>query len=44
MENLLFCPTAILLASSASGDVGESVHFWTRHQQKDGSGHHCGYR
>lgn len=41
---LFFGATAVLLAASAAGDVGESLHFWTRYQQKDGAGHHRGYR
>lgn len=43
-NTFFFCPTAVLLAASASGDVGESLHFWTHYQQKDGAGHHRGYR
>lgn len=42
--NAFLFPAAFLLAAPESGDVGESVHFWTRYQQKDGAGDHRGYR
>lgn len=36
--------TAILFAASSSGDVGESLHVRTHHQQKVCTRHHRGYR
>lgn len=42
LESVLL--TAILFAASSSGDVGESLHVRTNHQQEVCTRNHCGYR